>query len=478
MKNKIAKALLWRAALSVFLALTVLLASCLTEIEEKVIVKFDAAGGSPEPGDRELTKGAKLGFVDNPTRLGYWEFIGWECEFVKYNADTPVFTDLTLVAKWRDITPATEKNTITVTFNAPGAVPPITLVEVAEGKALGPLFPVEPRKRGSQFEGWLLNGVPFTKNTVVNGPVTVTADFSYKAMFYVTLRVPEIHQAANPGVDGTVFEVFEGDSIDEWEQQFPIHMSQAPDPNDVQFHQFFRWSENGWENGIIYTERSPITKTVELGAIYGLYFKKSTFEIDLDTINSNVSMDDYRKGEWWENLDEKFKAYSRNAAAAEIEKPVRLPLPSNVTPNADGSVTVTVQAKPTLMYFRPHPELWKLMRMAEVANDTKVSFFLDYEFENPAQEDDNNKLNIFFGNLMQNDNWNSTEVRDLTWKDIVFGQWNDVTSSREGSELHKLAATIINFDQNIDWIIFRMGREDTIVPFNVKIKGFTVTVEQ
>ena len=465
MKNKNTVILFCKAAFGLLLVLTVLLASCLTEVDEKVIVKFDSNGGSTAPADRELIKGSKLGSVSTPTKDTY-QFLGWFSSFDLYDANTAVYGDITLVAKWKSLTAA---NTVNVTFNAPGAVPPQTIVEVAVGNALGPLFPMNPRKEGYKFEGWEAEDVEFSKTSVVTEPITVTPTWSEKNMFTVTLSVPAIHQAANPGIDSKRFYVYEGDSIDEWEKQFPSEMNTAPDPNEDQYHQFFRWSEGGLANGVIYTERTPIEKSVTLGAIYGLYFHKKTYEIDLTTVLSKVSMNDYRTGSFTAK-------YPMTGAANEIANPVRLPLPENVVTNANGSVSFTVQAQPTLMYFRPTVELWQIMKQALVENDTKVSFWLDYEFQNPAQEDDDNKLNIFFGNLMNNDNWNSTEVRDLTWKDIVFGE--ESNGERNGPELHKLAATIINFDQNVDWIIFRMGRIDTKVPFRMTIKGFKVTVEQ
>ena len=492
MKNKIAKALLCRAALSVFLVLTVLLASCLTELEEKVTVTFDANGGDPTPEGRELTKGDKLGSVAAPVRFGNWQFLGWYNDFDLYDENTSVYTDITLIAKYKDTTPPSS-DTVTVTFSAPGAVPELVAVEVKIGKALGPLFPVDPRMKGSWFEGWVVNGVSFNKNSTVTESITATAKWEGKTGYIITLSVPEIHRAANPGIHGKRFTVFEGDSIDEWEQQFPTEMGTAKEPNDDQYHQFFRWAEGGLANGIIYTERTPITKSTTLGAIYGLYFKKNTFEVDLTTINSKVSMDEYRDGTpFWDNLDNEFKPggdnYSRAGAAAVINNPVRSPTPLNVVINDDGSVSYTVFSAPVLMWFRPPPELWRIMKQAKVANDTQVSFYLDYEFEKPAQETDENKLNIFLGNLMQNDNWNSTEVRDLTWKDIVLGEFDSSTSKRNGPEKHKLAGTIINFDQNVDWIIFRMGRIDTFSEknpasnpnnhFRMTIKKFTVTVEQ
>jgi len=481
MKNKFVlarrSALSRFAVLGVLLALAVLLASCETEIQEVVKVTFDANGGNPTPASKELSKGAALGNVQNPERAGY-EFLGWFYGFDPYSASTAVNNDITLVAKWK----SPDVNTVLVTFNAPSAVPPVTVVEVAVGKSLGPLFPVDPRRSGRLFTGWTAAGnVPFTQDSVVTESLTVTATYTIKMQYTVTLQVPEIHREANPGIHGKQFQVYDGDSIDEWAKQFPTTMNKAADPTTFQYHQFFRWAENGNENGVIYTERTPIIKSVTLGAIYGLYFNKDTFEVDLESIYDNTSMNEYRTGEFWDELPSKFKHPMTNAEDV-ITTPTREPNTDNVTINDDGSVSFTVLKSPAIMYFRTPPELWKLLKYAEVANDTKVSFWLDYEFEDPAKENDDNVTNIFFGNLVNNDNWNSTEVRDLKWKDIVYGEGYDPTSGNDPvPELHKLAGTIINFDQNVDWIVFRMARGTgaaNVLPFRMTIKGFKVTLEQ
>lgn len=486
MKNKFAlarrTALSRFAVLGVLLALAVLLASCATEIQEIVKVTFDANGGGPTPAAKELAKGAALGNVQSPTKTGY-EFLGWFHGFDLYGASTTVNNDITLVAKWKN----PDVNTVLVTFVATGAVPAETIVEVAVGKKLGPLFPVDPRRQGRQFTGWTVGvsatagGESFTVDSVVTETLTLVANWVFKQQYIVTLSVPEVHRAANPGIHGKTFQVYENDSIDEWVKQFPATMGKAADPTTFQYHQFFRWAENGSDTGIIYTERTPITKSVTLGAIYGLYFNKNTFDVDLESIYDNTSMNDYRTGEFWDELPDDFK-YPMTNAQDVIENPTREPNTTDVTKNADGSVSFTVLASPAIMYFRTPPELWKLLKYAEVANDTKVSFWLDYEFEDPAKENDDNVTNIFFGNLVNNDNWNSTEVRDLKWKDIVYGEGYDPTSGNAPApELHKLAGTIINFDQNVDWIIFRMARgtgAENVLPFRMTIKGFKVTLEQ
>ena len=481
MKNKFAVAR--RAALGVLIVFAVLFASCATELIEVVYVNFDADGGTPAPVQRELMKGAALGSVPTPTKTEdgvTYEFNGWFSGFDRYTATSEVYNDITLIARWKN---PNSLDTVFITFNAnqTGAVPAVTVVEVEVGKKLGPLYPVDPRRNGRDFLGWETpTGTLFDRDSVATETMTVKGTWAIKTTLYtVTLEVPAIHQPANPGIHGKSFQVYAGDCIDEWRLQFPAEMSQADDPNDFQMHIFFRWTENGSESGIIYTGRTPIEKNVRLGAVYGLHFKKETFDIDLSTMYSHTSMNEFRDGPWWDELPSKYKD-PMSGAEDVITTPVRNPRAKDPTFNPDGSVSFTVTDKATIVWFRPPEGLWKLLQYGEIANNTKVSFSLDYEYADPSHDtDSNNLLNIFFGNLKQNDNWNATEVRDLTMRDISYGIGYE-SGDTPVPELHNLIGTVINFDQNIDWIIFRLGRGDNynIASQTLTIKGFKVTLEQ
>lgn len=61
-------------------------------------VTFDSAGGSPVPA-QTVTMGDKATEPEDPTRDGY-DFAGWYSGEVKYDFDTPVTEDITLVARW------------------------------------------------------------------------------------------------------------------------------------------------------------------------------------------------------------------------------------------------------------------------------------------------------------------------------------------------------------------------------------------
>lgn len=64
-------------------------------------VSFDLTGGSGNIPDVKVADGAKISEPDAPTREGF-EFDGWYIGDEKYDFDSPVTSDITLVAHWTD----------------------------------------------------------------------------------------------------------------------------------------------------------------------------------------------------------------------------------------------------------------------------------------------------------------------------------------------------------------------------------------
>lgn len=67
---------------------------------EVVTITFDSAGGS-EVNEREVVKGRPTTAPLDPTRDGY-TFDGWYLEGEKFDFETPIEEDITLVAGWKD----------------------------------------------------------------------------------------------------------------------------------------------------------------------------------------------------------------------------------------------------------------------------------------------------------------------------------------------------------------------------------------
>jgi len=428
------------------LALAILAGSCLTDLpEEKVTVTFDSQGGS-EVEKVVLTRGGTLGSgLVAPTK-GTDTFMGWFNGFDKFEASTVINTDITLSARWNV---AGAGDFAIVTFSSPGAIPPETKVNVRKGKPLGPLFPIDPRMKGSSFEGWKSGTDTFGANSAVTEDVTVTADWSEKAEHTVKLLIPEIHREANPGVHEKEFKVFHGDGINDWEIQIPKELNTAADPNVNQFHKFFMWTDDGTANGLVYNERTPVTGDVTLSGFFGLYFHPKSFDVDLSTM------------------------LVETPGAGNI---IRSPRVTNPTTNADGSVTVTFPSASSFVWFHTPTDLRPLMDLASVVNETQFRFEVDYEFADPARNTPGNQYNFLIANIRQNDNWNSTEVKGLTLDEINNGIGDLVN---EG-EIHKVAGTIANFAQNRDWVVIRGGRDIEILngPITVTFKSIKVHLVQ
>lgn len=312
--------------IGVGIVLAVLLAACLTDLpEETVTVTFNSQGGTAV-ASVELVRGGTLGgsFV-TPAR-GDDLFLGWFSGFDRFYADTVINTDTALEARWRGSDVVIEF--VEITFSAPGAIPPLTVINIPVDSAVGPLFPINPRLRGNWFDGWEANGVPFTNTSIVTEDITVTADWSPRDEFRVLLWLPEAQRAVNV-VEGVTphlreFTVFEGESIIDvpnWQDYFPLELNTAADPNPHQFFEFFRWAAGAGINGLIVDQYTPFVHDIAgiinnsgtgnnpqplpsevpladraalnigpgdilLGAFYGEFFHPVYFDVDLSTFGA------------------------------------------------------------------------------------------------------------------------------------------------------------------------------------------------
>lgn len=120
-------------------------------------------------GVTTITDGQPVPEPAKPARPGY-EFAGWRLDGRAYDFTAPVTRDLTLVAAWRDATPATH----TVSFDTTGGSP-VGPVTVRDGNAIAK--PAAPTRDGHEFAGWLLDGRPYDFTTPVTRDLTLTASW-------------------------------------------------------------------------------------------------------------------------------------------------------------------------------------------------------------------------------------------------------------------------------------------------------------
>lgn len=140
----------------------------------KFTVTFDAAGGEPEPAVQERQFGwlVEEPRGDMPQRKGF-VFDGWYLNGKKYDFATPVTSNITLVAQWKDDV-VTPKHT--VTFNADGGAPEPMAQKVLDGETVKePSGKLE--KHGFIFDGWYLNGNKYDFEQPVKADITLKAQW-------------------------------------------------------------------------------------------------------------------------------------------------------------------------------------------------------------------------------------------------------------------------------------------------------------
>lgn len=142
-------------------------------------VKFNSDGGNSVATQRVIA-GKTAVQPKNPTRSGY-TFEGWYLDGSKYNFSLKVNSNITLVARWKEVV----INSYSVIFNSNGgsSVPSQT---VTEGNKV--TKPNNPTKEGYNFGSWQLNGSNYDFNQAVTGNIVLNATWVEKSYtFKVTL---------------------------------------------------------------------------------------------------------------------------------------------------------------------------------------------------------------------------------------------------------------------------------------------------
>lgn len=150
--------------------------------KEIYIVDFDSNGGS-RVSSQKVEEGERVSRPSNPTRDCY-DFVGWYTNASltkKYDFSTPVTSDMTLYAKWKDN--GTCKETYRVKFDSNGGTS-VATQRVEEGDRA--TEPRDPRRSGYTFLGWYLNGRKFSFNTRIYEDITLEAKWEKDEVKYNT----------------------------------------------------------------------------------------------------------------------------------------------------------------------------------------------------------------------------------------------------------------------------------------------------
>ena len=146
----------------------------------KYTITLNPDGGTVSATSLEVTEGQSV-TLPTPAKTGF-TFDGW------YNGETKVTSpytpagNVTLKAKWTEggdtPTPPTP-TAYTVTFDANGGTVSPASRSVTRGSAIGAL--PTPTRSGYDFQGWYSGSTLVTSSTVVNGNLTLTAQWSLRS---------------------------------------------------------------------------------------------------------------------------------------------------------------------------------------------------------------------------------------------------------------------------------------------------------
>ncbi len=165
----------------------------------KYKVTFNANGGSPTPEVQEVVKGGKATAPNPAPKKGNGavatmnnRFNGWYLNGEKYDFDTPVNGDITLVAQYGVSLDGTNTEKCTVTFDAAGGRPTPDPVKILKG------YPVnkperDPAKSGilsiERFKGWYLGNHKYDFTKPVNEDITLVAHYGSQVQESIKVNV-------------------------------------------------------------------------------------------------------------------------------------------------------------------------------------------------------------------------------------------------------------------------------------------------
>ena len=163
-----------RNVISVILAIALVVLTCATfaacdktpQAPTTYTVSFTGENVSIEA--KVVNSGETVQKPENPTRDGF-TFGGWLLNGEAFSFDTPITSDITLVAKW--IENSAEVEEFTVAFSGDGInIPSKT---VAKGETVDE--PAEPTRENFTFKGWYLGETKFDFSTPVTSNITLVA---------------------------------------------------------------------------------------------------------------------------------------------------------------------------------------------------------------------------------------------------------------------------------------------------------------
>ncbi|UTX51911.1 InlB B-repeat-containing protein [Leucobacter aridicollis] len=228
-------------------------------------VTFDPQNGS-DPTEIQVADGDPVAQPADPTREGF-TFIGWTLQDVDYDFDSPVTSDITLVAQWEEIPVVTH----TVTFD-PDNGEATSTESVVDGGSVAK--PADPVKDGFAFTGWTLDGEPYEFSKAVTADITLVAAWE---------EVPAVTHVVT----------FDPDNGDEVSTVTVVDGELVAQPSDPvrEGHTFAGWTLNGEP----YDFATPVTADTTLLASWEPVGAKNhtvTFDPDNGQASTTVTVAD------------------------------------------------------------------------------------------------------------------------------------------------------------------------------------------
>jgi uncharacterized repeat protein (TIGR02543 family) len=259
-----------------FFVITALILAACPEPEKNLITKKEckitftvvgAAAAYETPKPITIGRGGTMGdqYPTDPVfaTASMMEFDGWIDSGIRYDADTPINSDLDLTAKW--VPKGAVTDLVTVTFDSDGgtAVPDM---RVPRNKPIGLRLPVS-RKKNYTFNGWydttLTTQYTATAPDITANSTSLKAKWTIKPTHTVSFRTFDVN-AANSTVDQCIISsvtVHEGEGL---EDDLPDATAVTHTDSKVKF---VRWI--GEENEL-YDGFTPIYEDMTFYAKWGL----------------------------------------------------------------------------------------------------------------------------------------------------------------------------------------------------------------
>ena len=233
-------------------------------------VKFNSYGGT-KVNSQTVKPGSKVIEPSKVTREGYI-FDGWYLNSEKYDFNTEVNKNITLVAKWHE-DPSVAR--YTVTFNSDGGSN-VSSQRVIENKTAQK--PSNPTKKGYTFKEWQLNGKTYNFSLAVTKNITLNAIWEKqkeKEKYTVTFN-------SDGGSNISSQTVLEGEK------------AVKPSNPTKQGYTFKEWQLNGKT----YNFNTVVSNNVELKAVWEKQKEKEKYTVTFNSDGgSNISNQTVVEGE-------------------------------------------------------------------------------------------------------------------------------------------------------------------------------------